>query len=164
MQNQNNGNNQNNRPSNNNPNQNQRNNNRPQQHQQKKRHVKNPDPMGNPVAMGRYGMKIIRDIAFGQFNIYNDGDVFRNRNFVLATIREVEDKIADTMVYCQALNTMYMSVGMNDPRVHKLLLHHNKGYQAWMLVHTVLWQIASTGDTGPLLVLANQLPTLKHNM
>ena len=151
-----------NRPHNNNPNHN-RPNNKPQQ-QQKKRHVKNPDPMGNPVAMGRHGIKIIRDIAFGNFNIYNDGDVFRNRNFVLATIREVEDRIADAAVYCQALNAMYMAMNGQDQRVHKLLMNHNKQYQAWTLVHQILWQIASTGDTGPLLVLANQLPALKHSM
>ena len=31
----------------------------------------NPDPMSNVRDMGRYGIKVMRDIARGKFNFYN---------------------------------------------------------------------------------------------
>ena len=32
---------------------------------------KNPDPLSNAKMMSREGMKMIRNIAFGNFNFYN---------------------------------------------------------------------------------------------
>ena len=50
---------------------------------------KQKNPMSNPATMGREGMRIMRDIAHGNYNIYAEGHVFRNLEFVKAVINEV---------------------------------------------------------------------------
>lgn len=138
------------------------NNNRQQQPQQKPKKVKNPDPMGNPVAMGRHGIKTIRDIAFSKCNTESCFEYFRNSVYVQSVMNEVTEKLKNEYVYQTALNAMYMSTG--DPRVQHLLKKHNNAVYAWDLVYRVLFQISQTGDPSPLLVLANQLPQFKHSL
>ena len=67
----------------------------PNNKQNKKKQPKysNPDPMSNVRDMGRHGLKMIRDIAKGNFNFYNDGHYFRNNDFTTATIEEVKREL-----------------------------------------------------------------------
>ena len=44
--------------------------------QRKQPKYSNPDPMSNVRDMGRYGIRVIRDIAKGKFNFYNEGHIF----------------------------------------------------------------------------------------
>lgn len=125
--------------------------------------VKNPDPMSNTTTMGREGMRIIRNIAFGSYNIYTDGHVFRNLDFVNATIREVDKRIMDSGIHIAAISCAYS--GSQDPNVLNLLHRDKKTYDAYCLVKQTLTSIiVSGGDTGFLLILANKLPQYKYNI
>lgn len=124
---------------------------------------KNPDPMSNSRTMGRKGMKIIRNIAFGTYNIYAEGHIFRNLNFVNATIREVDKKIIEADIHARAIEYAY--AGCQDPNVLQLLQNDRRTRDAYTIVRQQLNAIVVTGgDTGFLWVLANKLPAYKYNI
>ena len=128
-----------------------------------KKNVKNPDPMSNPRTMAREGMRIIKDLAFGKFNIYNGGEVFRNLDFVRATLSEVDKRLVEAGIHVAAIQYAYS--GSNDPNVLGTLMRDKRTYEAYSLVRDVLTNIImSNGDTGFLLVLANKLPNYKYNI
>lgn len=123
----------------------------------------NPDPMSNPKTMGREGMRIIKNIAFGKYNIYTEGHIFRNPDFVNATIAEVDKKIMDYSIHLAAINYAY--AGSNDPNVLNLRLRDSKSLEAYTLVKQTLESILmSGGDTGFLWILSSKLPYYKYNI
>ena len=127
------------------------------------RKVKNPDPMSNPQTMGREGMRIIRNIAFGKFNFYTEGHVFRNLDFVKALITEVDKRIMDAGIHVNAIQYAYS--GSQDANVLNLLHRDKKTLEAYILIRQTLDSIViSGGDTGFLLVLTNKLPQYKYNI
>lgn len=124
---------------------------------------KTPDPMSNTRTMGREGMKIIRNIAFGTYNIYTDGHVFRNLDFVKATMTEVDKRLVDAGIHMTAVQYAY--AGSQDHNVINLLKRDQKTYEAYQLIRQTLESIIVTnGDTGFLWVLANRLPQYKYNI
>lgn len=128
-----------------------------------KKTVKNPDPMSNTRTMGREGMRIIRDIAFGKFNIYNSGHVFRNLDFIRATIAEVDKRLFEASVHVQSIEFAYS--GTQDQGVLGVLLRDKKTLEAYSLIRETLTSIVVTnGDTGFLYVLASKLPQYKYNI
>lgn len=129
----------------------------------KKKKPSNPDPMSNSKTMAREGMKIIRNIAFGTYNIYNEGHIFRNLNFVNAIIMEVDKRIMDTLIHINAVQYAYPNT--QDPNVLNLLHRDRRTYEAYMLIRQTMESIVITnGDTGFLNVLANKLPQYKYNI
>ena len=80
---------------------------------------KNKNPMTNVRTMGREGMKIMKDIAHGNYNIYNNGHIFRNLNFVQATIGEIDKRLIDLDIHIKAIRYAYAN--NIDPRVNDLL-------------------------------------------
>lgn len=121
------------------------------------------DPMTNTRSMGREGMRIIREIAHGKYNIYNEGHIFRNLDFVKATIVEVDKRIIDNQIHINAIMFAYQN--SDNPAVSNLLYRDQKSYEAYMLIRSVLSNIImSNGDTGFLMVLANKLPAYKYNI
>lgn len=129
----------------------------------KKKGNKNSDPMANPRAMGREGMKIIRNIAFGQYNLYAEGHIFRNLDFVQATLEEVNKRITDASIHVMAIQYAYS--GSDNPNVLGLLMRDKRTLEAYTLVQQVLYSIIqSNGDTGFLYALASKLPTYKYNI
>ena len=126
------------------------------------RKVKNPDPMSNTRTMGREGMKIIKDIAFSKFNIYNQGHIFRNIDFVKAVLAEVDKRLFEASIHAQAVQYAY---GTNeDQRIKNIILRDSQAVEAYTIIRTTLCGIAQTGDTGLLLVLASKLPAYKYNI
>lgn len=124
--------------------------------------VKNPDPLSNPKTMGREGMKIIRNIAYGKFNFYTEGHIFRNEAFVNATIHEVDKRLLDVAIHVKAMEYAYS--GSIDAAVLRLLHQDRKSYEAYTLIRRQLYAILESGDTGFLLVLVNKLPLYKYNI
>lgn len=120
------------------------------------------DPMSNTKTMANEGMRLIRNIAFGNFNMYNDGHVFRDLNFVNATIAEVEKRLFDAQIHVNAMAYAYGSC--EDPRVVSLRFNDQKRLDAYMLIREVLYSVATTGDTGLLYNLLNKLPKYKYNI
>lgn len=120
------------------------------------------DPMSNTKTMAAEGMRLIRNIAFGNFNMYNDGHVFRDVNFVNATILEVEKRLFDAQVHVNAMAYAYATC--DDPRVVSLRFNDQKKVDAYNLIREVLCCIATTGDTGFLYNLVNKLPKYKYNI
>lgn len=123
---------------------------------------KNVDPLSNAKVMSREGMKIIRNIAFGNFNFYNEGHVFRNPDFVSNTILEVDKRILDASIHITALNYAYP--GTQEPSVLSLIHRDTKTYEGYMLVRQVLEGIIKTGDTRLLYTLMTRLPEYKYNL
>ena len=124
--------------------------------------ISNPDPMSNVRDMGRYGIRVIRDIAKGKFNFYNEGHIFRNIDFVMATIDEVQKKIYEANIHVMAMEYTYAN--STDQVVKDLLMRDKRTSEAYNLVYSALSKIAATGDTRYLQILLNQLPRYKYNM
>lgn len=124
------------------------------------------DPMTNVKTMGREGMRMIRDIAFGKFNFYNEGHVFRNIEFTKATLTEVDKKILDLSIHITAITYAYgNNIVSMDPSVANLLYRDQKSLAAYNIIRTTLCSIiASGGDTGFLQVLCAQLPAYRYNI
>lgn len=121
------------------------------------------DPMTNVKTMGKEGMKIMRDIAFGNYNIYTEGHVFRNLDFVKATITEIDKRLMDLNIHITGVQYAYAN--SNDPNVINLLYRDRRAFEAYTLMKEVMCSIyMSGGDTGFLLVLAGKLPAYKYNI
>jgi len=135
---------------------------RPNSNNKQRKPPKNPDPMSNMKTMGREGMRIIRAIAHGKYNIYNEGQIFRNLDFVNATIMEVDKRIVETGIHVAAIQYAYQ--GSQDPNVLATLHRDQKAYEAWIITRQALQSIAMTGDTGFLYVLASKLPNYRYNI
>lgn len=125
--------------------------------------VKNPDPMSNVRDMGRLGIRLMRDISKGKFDLDNDGNVFSNPDFVRATIKEVEKKLLDANIHIMAINFTYAYTTSND--VKDLLIRDMRTAEAYTLIYTTLGQILNNnGDIRYLKVLMNHLPRYRYNL
>ena len=132
-------------------------------HNKGKNNNQQRDPMTNTRSMAREGMRIMRDIAFGKYNIYNEGHIFRNLEFVKATIAEIDKRIIDHQIHINAITYAYANT--SEPTVTNLLYRDQKSLEAYMLMRNTLVSIVmSGGDTGFLMVLANKLPAYKYNI
>ena len=124
---------------------------------------KNPDPMSNVRDMGRYGIRVIRDIAKGKFNFYNEGHIFRNNDLTMATMEEVKKKIYEANIHVTAMQYTYGY--SNDPSVQDLLMRDMRTVEAYTLVYQALKLILDNGgDTRYLQILITKLPKYKYNM
>lgn len=129
----------------------------------KPKRPKNPDPMSNSKTMGIEGMKIIRSIAHGNYNIYTEGQIFRNLDFVKAVLYEVDKRLLDHSIHVAAIEYTYANT--EDTNVLSLLHRDRKSCEAYRIIRQALESILITGgDTGFLLVLANKLPQYKFNI
>ena len=131
----------------------------------KKKQVKysNPDPMSNVRDMGRYGIRVIRDIAKGKFNFYNEGHIFRNNDFTISTMEEVKKKIFEANVHVVAMQNTYG--GSSDPVVQDILMRDMRTSEAYTLVYdTLMLVLNNNGDTRYIQILINKLPKYKYNM
>lgn len=136
-----------------------------QNNNQKKKqpHYNNPNPMSNVRDMGRYGIRVIRDISKGKFNFYNEGHIFRNMDFTMATMKEVERKIYEGRIHVTAMQYTYAN--SSDQVVQELMMRDMKTVEAYELVYNALKLVAdSGGDTRYLQILINKLPKYKYNM
>ena len=123
---------------------------------------KQQHPLTNASVGAREGMKMIKDIAFGRFDIYSDGIIFRNRDFLLAIIREVDIRMMEASIHITAIQYAYS--GSTDSNVLRVLHRDRMTYDAYMLIKQNLMSIYNTGDTGYLHVLATKLPKYKYNI
>lgn len=131
--------------------------------QRKQPKYSNPDPMSNVRDMGRYGIRVIRDIAKGKFNFYNEGHIFRNNDFTLATIEEVKRKIYEANIHVTAMQYAYSN--SSDPVVQELLMRDMRQAEAYTLVYNTLNLVLNNnGDTRYIQILINKLPRYKYNM
>lgn len=137
-------------------------NNRPQNKKKPPRY-NNPDPMSNVRDMGRYGIRVVRDIAKGKFNFYNEGHIFRNNDFTRATMKEVEHKILEANIHVTAMQYTYAA--SSDQNVQTLLMKDMKTAEAYKLVYDTLQMVLnSNGDTRYIQILIDKLPRYKYNM
>lgn len=131
--------------------------------QRKQPKYSNPDPMSNVRDMGRYGIRVIRDIAKGKFNFYNEGHIFRNNDFTLATMEEVKKKIYEANIHVAAMQFAYSN--SSDPVVQELLMRDMRQAEAYTLVYNTLGLVLNGGgDTRYIQILINKLPRYKYNM
>lgn len=132
------------------------------QHRKPIKNPKNPDPMSNARTMGREGMRLIKNMAHGTFNMYNEGHVFRNIHFTNATINEIDKRLMDVAIHINAINFAY--AGTDNKDVLRLLHQDTKAYEAYVMIREALVGVANTGDTGLLYPLIMKLPKYKYNI
>ena len=131
--------------------------------QKKQPKYSNPDPMSNVRDMGRYGIRVIRDIAKGKFNFYNEGHIFRNLDFTRATMEEVKRKIYEANVHATAMQFTYGN--SQDPIIQDLLMRDLRTAEAYTIVYDTLKTVLDyNGDTRYIQILINKLPRYKYNM
>lgn len=124
---------------------------------------KTPDPLSNGKTMAREGMKIIRNIAHGTYDIYGEGHIFRNLNFVNSIITEVDKRLMDVSIHIAAIEFAYAN--SQDANVLSLLHRDKQTRDAYVLIRRTLESIVVTnGDTGFLQILAHKLPQYKYNI
>ena len=129
--------------------------------QQRRPMPKNPNPMSNPRSMAKEGIRLIRNMAFGKFNFYEEGHVFRNDTFVTSTISEIDKRINELQIHITAINIAYAY--SDDDTVKGVLFRDCKTLDAWNMVRTQLCNILlSGGDTGYLFTIMNRLPEYKY--
>ena len=136
-------------------------NNNQQQRRKPQPKIKNPDPMSNTRDMGRYGIRIMRDIAKGKFNYSNDANVFSNNDFIMATIRECEKRIKEANIHIAAIQFTYANT--TDQDVKDLLARDMKVAEVYNLIRDTLMMIINNcGDTRYLNILMNRLPKYRY--
>ena len=126
----------------------------------------NRDPMTNIRTMANEGMKIIRDIAFGRYDIYGDprSAYFRNLVFTNAVISEVNKKLSSANIIYNALIYTYGSENPNA-EVIRVIADARKTLEAYNIVYNALSNIVlSNGNVGYLYIMQNRLPAYKHNL
>lgn len=121
------------------------------------------NPMSNPKTMGKEGMRIMKDIAYGKYNFYAEGHVFRNLEFVKAIINEINKRLIDLNIEITAIQCTYY--GTTDNNVLYLLNRKLRMREAYDLINQTMINVyQSGGDTGFVTVLLNQLPKYKYNI
>lgn len=126
-------------------------------------HIKNPDPMSNVRDMGRYGVRVMRDIAKGKFNFYNEGHIFRNLDLTRATIEECQRQLTKAKIHVNAMQYAYG--GSADRIVQEVIMEDMKKVEAYeMCINTLTLVFNTNGDTRYLTILINNLPRYKYNM
>lgn len=134
-----------------------------QQPQQKKRYKgKNIHPMSGVVQMGQHAMRLIKNMAFGNFNIEKDGIYFQNQEFLRAALHEVEEEVKKQSIYCAALHYAYGS--STDVTVIELTNQHKRALDAWTYVYNTLLCILNSGDITLLVGLLNRLQDYRYVM
>lgn len=131
------------------------------QQQKKPPKYSNPDPMSNVRDMGRYGIRVIREIAKGKFNFYNEGHIFRNIDLTMATMEEVKKKILEANIHVAAIQYAYAN--STDKVVEDLLMRDMRTVEGYTLVYNTLKLVLDNGgDTRYLQILINKLPRYKY--
>lgn len=127
-----------------------------------RKHVNNPNLMANAQSAGREGMRLIKNMAYGKFNMQTEGELFRNPNFIKATIAELDKRLVDVNIHVTAMTHAYR--GCDDTRVTNLLNRDLRTQEAYMLIRQTLQAIMISGDIGLLLALISRLPNYKYSL
>ena len=120
------------------------------------------DPFGNAKSMQLYAKKIIKDIAFGSFDIGARGEIFTDFTFINAAVIMSADELHKALIHKYAIECAFN--GSNDVYVKIIYDDDCRKAGAWQLVYDCMVMIQQTGDPGYLLALANKLPAHKHNL
>ena len=51
---------------------------------------KNVHPLSGSMQMGQHAIRLIKNLAFNNFNMETDGVYFQNQDYIMAAIHEVE--------------------------------------------------------------------------
>lgn len=134
----------------------------------KNKNGKRINPLANRNVMERESMKMLRNMAFGSFNMYEEGHIFRNPEFVNAALDGINKKLMNLSIVItsiKAATSPQVRAICMDQNVARLLHNYERGYSAYSLMRQCMIDILnSNGDTGYLLVLVNKLPDYKYNI
>lgn len=136
------------------------NNNNKQKSTLKRYKGKNVSPFSGAVQMGQYALRMIRNIAFQNFDLQKDGVMFQNRDFLLAAHHEAENKVIEQQIYYNALTYAYAC--SSDSTVLRLINKHKRALDGWTFVYNTIGSILQTGDFGLLAGLMSRLPDYKY--
>ena len=140
---------------------NNKNNFKPQQKSSLKRYKgKNVSPFSGAVQMGQYAARLLRNMAFQNFDLEKDGIMFQNRDFLIAAYREAENKVVEQQIYVNGLSYAYAC--STDANVIRMINKHKRALDGWNMVYNTIGSILQTGDLGLLAGLMNRLPDYRH--
>lgn len=130
---------------------------------QRLKRVAHPNPAGDVGRMGRFGIKIIRNIARGNFKDFEiDRLNFENPQFVKAVMDEVDLKLVRIGIRLEAVKFAYAN--STHPEVKNVIMEEQKNYNAYTILKQILFQIQMTGDISYLNVVGSKLASYKHNI
>lgn len=121
------------------------------------------DFMTNTKTMGREGMRLIRNMAFGKFNFAVESHPFENVEFIKSTMVEVEKRIREICVHINAIQYAYGCAPI-DKDVSTVLYRDRRSYEAYTLIYSTLQNIIVYQDVGILWVLISKLPEYRYNI
>ena len=121
------------------------------------------DFMMNTRTMGREGMRLIRNMAYGKFDYAIESRPFENVEFVKSTLCEVEKRLREICVHINAIQYAY-GCTPEDRDVNGTLYKDRKSYEAYTLIYNTLQSILAYQDVGVLWVLMTKLPNYKYNI
>lgn len=131
-------------------------------HNGKQNPIENPmPPATNPTTMGRNGLQIMKEIAFGRYNIAANGQIFRNKEFSKAVLLEAEKKLKKYKTIYTALEFTYSMSLETD--VKRLIHEMERKVDMYTLICGQMYTICATGDTHPLYILADRLGSYKNS-
>lgn len=121
---------------------------------------KNIDPMGDTSRMGKFALSLFRDMSRGKFDWNKNAQTFQNKEFVMAAIIEVQERVRENETYLTALNYAYGA--SSDMLVTRLKDRHMRAIEGWNYILQLLHSIYISQDTSLLLGMINRLPDYRH--
>ena len=122
----------------------------------------NVSPLSGPLQMSGYALRLIKNMAYGEFNMERDGHLFQTYEFLSVAINVAKNKLYENQVYMQALGFSYGNT--NDSVIIKMKNKHRRAVDAWNYVYNTLGCMITTKDMGLLAGMMNRLSDYKYDL
>ena len=121
------------------------------------------------IARNRDCKSICKDIASSNINIQTEAGFFLNPVLIDHLIQFTYSKmfyhrvVADSVAESYYKKQTMFGYQANDPRIHEIILQHNKSYDAYQILYDGFTAIKGTGDAaGWLVSMMSRLSTGKY--
>lgn len=122
----------------------------------------NVNPLSGPLQMSSYAIRLIKNMAYGEFNLERDGHLFQTNEFLNVAVRAAANKLYEQQVYVMALDYSYGNT--TDPAIIKMKTKHKRAFDAWQYVYSTLGSMLMTKDMGLLAGMMHRLSDYKYDL
>lgn len=123
---------------------------------------KNVSPFSGPTQLYRDTKQVLKNIAFGTFDINKDGHKLQNADWINMAIFTAQKEANKNWVIYTSVELV--NPGTTNVDILTIIEDHRKGMQGWCMVAEMLNSYRSTGDIGLIYGLMNRLPDYKYVM
>lgn len=125
----------------------------------------NKNIMTNVKTMAIEGMRIIREMANSNFDLYEKASLFANIHFLDATISEVTKRLTEAeIIYYAMQNTYNINIYNVSDNIMYVYNRMSKKVEAYRLILNYLTLVRSESNLGYLFALQNQLTKYRSNI